>query len=249
MRVHKASSTTCILALATIACAASPPKEPAASKPVHADTVAVGGDTYKVDWLHRERFDKAWASRWTVEGDCEVKAEGGKLWVKGIKVGKINAATIWYKPELPADLIVRFRARVLPPREENSANLNLILSGREASGDPIVFGRSGVYGDYHKFPNYIVTLTGGVQPGWSRVRRNPGFQMLHEANVRSEVGKEYQVAVTVQNGRIRYYLNGHRWHDVKDPSPLPGGKFAIRTWSTNAWWSDVQFGRLLPDKK
>lgn len=81
------------------------------------------------------------------------------------------------------------------------------------------------------------------------MRRDPGFQMLHEANIRSEVGKEYQILVTVQKGRLRYYLNGHKYHDVNDPSPLPGGRFAIRTWSTNAWWSDLQFGRVLPVAK
>ena len=28
------------------------------------------------------------------------------------------------------------------------------------------------------------------------------------------------------------------------PDPLPAGRFAIRTWSTNGWWDDVEFGGL-----
>lgn len=235
-----------LLFVAIAACAAVQPKPvaKAGAKPARVEAFTVGVDKYKVEWLARETFDKTWASRWAVEGDCEVKAEAGRLWVKGIKVGKVNAATIWYKTVLPADLIVRFKAKAVPPEKDNAANLNLILSGRETNSDPIAYGRSGVYGEYHKFPNYIITLTGGIMPGWSRVRRNPGFQMLNEAQVRSEVGKTYEVVATVQNGRIRYYLNGKKWHDVKDPSPLSGGRFAIRTWSTNSWWSDFQFGRL-----
>ncbi len=227
-----------VLLSAVLACRANAAK-------TKIESVSVGGDDYMVEWLASEAFDKTWVSRWVVEGDCQVKAENGKLWTNCINVGKVNAATIWYKTELPADVVIKFKARVVPPKEGNSANLNIIFSARELDGKPIVYGRSGVYGEYHKFPNYIITLTGGIQPGWSRVRRNPGFKMLHEADVRSQVGKEYEVIVTAQKGRIRYYLNGRTWHDVTDPSPLPGGKFAIRTWSTNSCWSDFKFGRLL----
>jgi hypothetical protein len=208
------------------------------------DTVKVGGDTYKVQWLSHERFDGGWSARWAVEGDAEVKVECGKLWVQGLTPGKPNA-TVWYRPDLPKDLIVRFKAKVLPPAENNAANVNVFLNARELDGGPVKFGRSGVYTEYHSIPNYIVTLTGGVKPGWSRVRRDPGFKMLHEADVRSEVGKEYHIVVTVQDGRLRYYLNGRKYHDVVDPDPLPGGKFALRTWSTHAWWDDVEFGGLV----
>lgn len=220
----------------------------AAAKSVKAEIISLDKDRYRVTWLARERFDSTWSARWAVEGDATVKTGGGKLYVGCIKSGKVNAATIWCKRELPADLFVRFRAKVLPPEDDNAANLNVITHATESNGRPVIFGRSGIYTEYHKIPNYIVTLTGGVQPGWSRVRRDPGFEILHEADVRSEVGKEYQIAVAVQKGRIRYYVNGRRYHDVTDPSPLPAGRFAIRTWSTNAWWSDVEFGRLLPSQ-
>jgi hypothetical protein len=101
---------------------------------------------------------------------------------------------------------------------------------------------------YHEIPNYIVTLTGGFQPGWSRARRDPGFNLLHEADVRSDVGTEYAVALTFQDGRLRYYLDGKRIHDVVDSDPPPAGRFALRTWSTNAIWDDVEFGRLVTAK-
>jgi len=212
-----------------------------AEKPV---TVKLDKDTYRVEWLHREKWDAKWASRWVVEGDAEVKVKDGKLWVQSIDAAKPKASTIWYKDDLPDNIIVRFKAKVLPPKENNAANLNFFLHARELDGKPLRFGRSGAYTEYHKIPNYIVTLTGGVQPGWSRVRRDPGFNMIHESEVRSEVGKEYEIAVTVQNGRIRHYLNGKLCHDVTDPKPLPGGKFALRTWSTNACWDDVEIGRI-----
>lgn len=215
----------------------------AADKP-KIESVKIGGDGYLVEWLHHEKWDARWALRWVVEGNADVKVRDGRLCVQGLNPGKPNA-TIWYRTDLPKNLVVRFKAKVLPPVENNSANLNVFLHARELDGSPIKFGRSGAYADYHKIPNYIVTLTGGVQPGWSRVRRDPGFNMLHEAGVRSEVGKEYGTVITVQDGRIRYYLNCRKWHDVVDPEPLPAGKFALRTWRSNVWWDDVEIGKLV----
>lgn len=235
-----------LLLVALIAAAGMDVSAAEKSKP---ETVKVAGDVYRVEWLHREKWDAACMSRWAVEGDAEVKAQDGKLWTQSLGADKPKAATIWYKQELPRDIIIRFKARVLPPEENNAANLNVFLSAREPDGKPIEFGRSGAYAEYHKIPNYIITLTGGAQPGWSRVRRDPGFNMLHESDVRSEVGKEYEIVVTVQDGRLRYYLNGRKYHDVVDPDPLPGGKFALRTWSSNVWWDDVEFGRLVPAGK
>jgi len=209
------------------------------------ETINIGADTYHVQWLAREDFQTdAWLSRWHVEGNSEVQVRDGKLWVRNINGEKPNVATIWFRPELPADMIVRFRAEAVPPSEKNAANLNLFLCARELDGSPLCFGRTGQYKEYHEIPNYIVTFVGGYRPGWSRVRRDPGFNLLHETDIRSEIGTEYSVVVTINKGRLRYYLDDRLIHDVRDPDPLPAGKFAIRTWSTNAWWDDVEFGRL-----
>ncbi len=214
------------------------------------ETVAIDGDTYRVEWLAHETFEKDdWLSRWIVEGNSEVKAKDGRLWVRNLTPEIPSTGTIWFRPELPNHVVVRFRARAVPPAENNAANLNLFLHARESDGSPVRFGRSGSYKEYHQIPNYIVTLVGGCKPGWSRARRDPGFQLLHEADVRSEVGKEYSIVVALQDGRLRYYLDGRRIHDVQDPNPLPAGRFAIRTWSTNAWWDDVEFGRIIEGSK
>jgi hypothetical protein len=208
------------------------------------ETVNLGDETYRVEWLAHERFDD-WPYRWFAEGNSEAKVIDGKLWIRNLDPERANVATIWFRPELPADVIVRFRTKAVPPAEQNAANLNLFLHARELDGTSLRFGRSGQYSEYHGIPNYIVTFVGGYRPGWSRARRDPGFNLLDEADVRSEIGREYAIAVTVQEGRLRYYLDGQKVHDVQDPEPLPGGKFGIRTWSTNGWWDDVEIGRLI----
>jgi len=210
------------------------------------ERVSVGGDTYRVEWLAKETFDEPdWLSRFCVEGDSEVKVVDGRLSVRNGYADKANVATIWYRRPLPDDVIVRFRTKAILPAESNAANLNLFLHGRESDGGPLQFGRSGQYALYHQIPNYIITFVGGVRDGWSRVRRDPGFNLMHESNVRSEVDRLYELCVTLHDGRLRYYIDGKRIHDVQDDNPLPGGHFAIRTWSTDAWWDDIEFGRVI----
>ncbi len=179
-----------------------------------------------------------------LEGNAEVQVEDQRLVIRNRDPAARTTATLWLRPELPQRAVVRFRASVLPPAEGNAANLNLILHAREQDGQPVRFGRSGQYRLYHELPNYIVTFTGGFAPGWSRARRNPGFELLHETDLRAEVGQDYEIAVTIDEGRLRYYVDGKRVHDIVDPQPLPAGRFALRTWTTNAAWSHVQVGRL-----
>jgi hypothetical protein len=156
------------------------------------------------------------------------------------------AATIWYRPDLPPGLLIRFRARPVPPAKGNYANLNLFLCAREADGSELRFGRSGRYAHYHEIPNYIVTFVGGESKGgWSRVRRDPGFRIVSESPIRSEVGTEYFIVVTLCDGVLRYYIDGKRIHRFADPDPLPAGKFGLRTFRTDGWWDDVDIGRVL----
>jgi hypothetical protein len=210
------------------------------------ETLAVDGDVYTVEWLARESFDRDdWVARWFAEGTSEVSVRDGKLWIRGTVPDAKNVATVWYRPELPRNAVVRFRAKAVDRPWDNAANLNLFLHARENDGSPLRFGRSGDYPEYHTFPNYIVTFVGGVRPGWSRARRDPGFNLLHEADVRAVIGSEYAITVTVVEGRLRYYLDGERIHDVQDPEPLPGGRFGIRTWNTDGWWDEVEFGEVM----
>ncbi|MBN1901234.1 hypothetical protein JW926_07925 [Candidatus Sumerlaeota bacterium] len=210
-------------------------------------TLQIDGDIYQVEWMAREIFDETWLDRWAVEGDSLVKIEKNKLFIGRRENKHLNTAAIWYRPDLPSDVIVRFRAKPLPPEENNACNLNLFLHAREMDGSELRFGRSGVYKEYHQIPNYIITFVGGRAPGWSRLRKNPGFNMLHESEIKSEVNREYLITVTSYKGRIRYYIDGSKRHDYQDKEPLAAGKFGIRAWSTTGYWHQVEFGKIISD--
>jgi hypothetical protein len=203
----------------------------------------IDGDAYTVSWLAREQFSRGWEERWAMEGNCPVVALSNGVGIR--RVGQTAVSTLWYRQPLPQEALVRIRAAVVEPAPENAGNLNLFLHANEADGSRLHLDRDGAYAAYHGIPNYLVTLTGGYTPGYSRFRRNPGFALISEdTSVRADVGKSYDIVITVQAGRVRYYVNGRRIHDFLDASPLPAGSFGLRTWSSHVDWREVQFARL-----
>lgn len=223
-----------ILSLIVVACGVVMSVAPSASG------LQGEADTWVEIELARESFNPAnWRDRWVVEGAPELSVRDGRLMVA------TEQATLWWREPLPANVAIELRAGVDGPAENNAANLNLILHARELDDRAYRFGRSARYEDYHAIPNYIVTLTGGFQAGWSRLRRNPGFALLSEArSTRSEVGRAYRIRVLVAGGRLRYWLDGQLIHDAVDPKPLPGGHFALRTWRSRVWWSDIRIAEV-----
>ena len=220
---------------------------PASAASADASSVALDGETWTATELAHETFaDAAWRNRWVVEGDAACEARDGHLnIVTSNQPDSKKSATLWWREPLPDNILIEMTAGADLPAEENAANLNLIFHAREPDGRPYQFGRSSAYADYHKIPNYIVTLTGGFQEGWSRVRRDPGFTILsEEKSTRSEPGRTYKIRAMITAGRIRYWLDGRLIHDARDPQPLPGGHFALRTWRSRVWWSDLRIAAL-----
>lgn len=207
------------------------------------DTVNVGGDKYRVKWLLKENFDKEdWRASWVLEATkADVEIKDGKLHILDYGVG----TTLWHKKEFPANIFIRYKTRTEGGMADNKLNFNHISHATETDGSILKIGkeskRTGAYTQYHQFPNYIATLT----YKHSRIRKNSGFELLSDSKEAAALDSIYEVVCLVYNGRIRYYLNGAKVHDVKDPKKaLPGGKFGLRTWNTKAWWDDIEIGVL-----
>ena len=53
-------------------------------------------------------------------------------------------------------------------------------------------------------PNYIMTFT----DGYTRLRRDPGFQLLSEnRTVKALAGVEYQLSIVLKEDQIRCFIN------------------------------------------
>jgi len=207
-------------------------------------------ESTEVEWLRRDDFsDAAWVNRWWVETESAlVRALSGQgLDIKNDPRNpeKTNGTTIWMRADVPDRLVVRVRATTGPEEKNNACNLHLILRANQADGVPLIFGsRTGDYPQLHKEPNYIVTLVGGYKPGWSRIRRDPGFAQVAESKTRSEPGQTYDLVYIFDSGRLRTWINGQLVHDWTDPHPLPNGKLGLRTWHSDIQIHSVEIGRL-----
>jgi len=188
----------------------------------------LGEEVFRLRLLCASDFNdaEALARDWVVEGRPRASIAKGRLLVDAF--GSDRAATLWYRAEFEADLLVEFAGVTVPPH--GACNFNLFLHASELDGSDVLSRqRSGSYSDYHEINNYIFTLT----EGWSRFRRDPGFQCLSEdLTLQAKPNVSYRVVILQQGGRLRSLVNDRLIHDVTDPQPHTRGRIALRTWNT-----------------
>lgn len=194
-------------------------------------TTGSGKAVGEIQLLCIDSFDP---DEWACEGPATLSREpGGALIVRS----PVGGATIWFKPRtFEGDLRFEWTARAV--EFEGMNNLNFIFHARERDGRPVLdtsADRTGAYPEYHTFPNYIFTFVGpSAHEGHSRIRRNPGFEILSEdLGEKARFDQEYRFTLVARRGRLQVSINDRTVHDVVDPEPLPGGSFGIRTWKTN----------------
>ncbi len=211
-------------------------------KSTHSEIIKIGDQTYHVKWIYKENFkDTTWRVKWVSEGmGAQFNVKDQKLYIKD-SIG----ATFWYLRELPTNIIVRYKVCADGTQPGNKINFNHFSHASDHKGAILEVGknsnRKGPYREYHTFPNYISTFT----PQHSRLRKDPGFNLLSNSTEKSITDRVYTVQYIVNRGRLQYFLDGVNIHDVVDKEPLSGGKFGIRTWSTSAWWDDIEIGEII----
>ncbi|MCX7590902.1 MAG: hypothetical protein N2255_04670 [Kiritimatiellae bacterium] len=203
-------------------------------------SVEIGGEVYSGRIAKRGFLPDL--TDWHPEGLGQIRLDGDRMIVDAPDGG----FSVFWKNVLPADILVSYRVRSLPPYRQNNFNL-ISHCTPPRPGWPIVEG--GRYPGYREFPNYIVTFVGDweetdwgrdIGRGRIRFRRNPGFELKRERQTESVYGKLYHVIYVVNDGLIRYHLNGRKMEEWQDPAPLPGGFFALRTFCTTAEYSDLE---------
>jgi hypothetical protein len=203
------------------------------------EELRVGGRRLTVQPLHEEDFEGP-LSRWRFDGRGRVWAEDGRL---QMDAGRFES-TAWFTEEMEGDLAITWEAHILSPAGDRNVNLFFLATASDG-GDVLTVPFAGQYSEYHKFPNYIWTLTSTH----TRLRRNPGFQILSEDTATvTESNMTYRLALTVERGRIRCYIGDRLIHDVTDPDAHRRGKLAFRTFRTRLWWDNLRVYRIGGDE-
>ncbi len=200
------------------------------------EEVKIGDERLQVKLLHQEDFSGV-ADRWRYDGRARVWVQDGQLHMDATGV----ESTAWFTEEMAPPLLITYEAHILDPVEAKNINL-IFLATAPDGGDVLKQHFTGSYPEYHKIPNYIWTFTSGH----TRLRRDPGFQMVSEDKVTlPEPYRTYKLALTFRGGIVRCYVDGKLVHAYQDPQPHRRGKLAFRTFHTRLWWDNLKVYRLL----
>ena len=216
-------------------------------------------DEYLTVGENRYRIEPLWPSELTgpqaaagfvAEGTDKVSVRDGWYWIDASS-GARPFSTVWLPGDYPADIRIRYKARL--PAPGGPRNINLFFCARLADGRDVLAEtdqRTGDYGQYHQFPNYIFTYLGHDQLR-VRMRRDPGFELLCERYFPEPVplDTDLELEVRVAGGWIEYHELAPHARPLlhyRDPDPLPGGRIGLRTWRTHVGFGDIRVDRLIP---
>ncbi len=213
--------------------------------------LTVGENRYRIEPLWRSELTGPQAAAgFVAEGTDKVSVRDGWYWIDASS-GARPFSTVWLPGDYPADIRIRYKARL--PAPGGPRNINLFFCARLADGRDVLAEtdqRTGDYGQYHQFPNYIFTYLGHDQLR-VRMRRDPGFELLCERYFPEPVplDTDLELEVRVAGGWIEYHELAPHARPLlhyRDPDPLPGGRIGLRTWRTHVGFGDIRVDRLIP---
>lgn len=206
----------------------------------------LGDRTYRLEPLFADDF--ADTDNWRCEG------VGARMWTEDgwllcdSREGDVHAATIWCTAREFADpLWIEFDVRFLDGRY----NGNLFVHARHADGTDVLSTsqqRTGDYGEYHTFPNYILTFLNEGDAVRIRYRRDPGFELLGETYYQPalERNRPYRVTILLDRGHVQYWVDGAKRFEGTDSTgeSYTSGRIGLRTWRTMLGWANLRVYRV-----
>ena len=210
----------------------------------------LGDRLLKLEEIFYDGFDKG-LENWSIEGDAAVGVKEGWLEVDA-REGKVAAATIWCRREFAGPQVVEYDVRLLGNSIQSNVNMFLLASIPAGPGILETGGeRDGSYNQYHRFPNYLVTILNGVSPEKRemlrvRLRLDPGFKLASESWSEPLVfGKVYHVAYLIEPPELTVYLDGREAGKAVYETKLERGLHGLRIWHTHSIYDNFRVSRVV----
>lgn len=210
------------------------------------DQVTLGGDKWRARWMYPERFDRNdWVVRWMNAGNALVGRRGDALHVSCF-AGKDPAerrAMLWLRPELPANSVVRLRG-MFPARQGNASHLEVYMNARESGGAPFRLVRTGRASDYAKMTAHRFVFSDGAL----EIRANPGDRSIERVEGVGTFApdKEFELALALEGGLVRVYLDGKRVGQARCDI-LDAGRLGIRTQGSELRLREIEIAEIQTD--
>ncbi|AWW31191.1 methyltransferase [Echinicola strongylocentroti] len=188
--------------------------------------------------LVEEGFSKPLDSnRWKVEMDDQpnslVTVKDGKL-VLDTKGG----VTVWLNQKLEGNIEITYKRQVVMADGTNDrlSDLNQFWMATDPRNDNL-FTRGGKFQEYDSLSMYYVGF-GGNYNGTTRFREYQGdgektllFDLDDEAHL-LKPNHWYTIKISVVDGLVSYWVDGEKFFEYQDETPLTEGYFGFRsTWS------------------
>lgn len=197
--------------------------------------------------LYADDFTRGLAN-WVAEfrpAQSAVTAAAGKL-----TVDVAGGATVWFKPALAGNYLVRYRRKVVVDggRNDRLSDLNQFWMARDPANGNLV-ARDGTFEQYDGLRLYYAGI-GGNGNTTTRLRRygGNGERVLlgdsSDARHLLRPNHDYVVEVAVFRGCTQVALDGEVLFSHRDPQPLRSGQFGLRTTWSRQEIRDFQVFRL-----
>jgi hypothetical protein len=176
---------------------------------------------------------------WAVE-----QMPGGTVTVKdgALDIQDQAGCTVWWREKLTAPVEINYEVTVVMAggARDRLSDMNCFWMAQDPRSLAAPFaagqGRTGKFSDYDSLLTYYVGY-GGNNNTTTRFRRYDGTAarpLLPEHDLRGEKfrlepNRTYRIRLVARDGVAEFFRDGERIFSYRDPAPLTGGWFAIRT--------------------
>lgn len=186
-------------------------------------------------------------SDWVVE-----TADGKESCViinRSLQLNTEGGITVWYKKELKGALLIEYDRTVVMEGGPNDrlSDLNQFWMATDPQGK--TFARKGGFREYDSLRMYYVGM-GGNYNTTTRMRRYDGkgeLKIVGEYKDSAHLlkpNRPYHIAIAVQNGVSKFFVDGQEYFSFKDDKPLTEGYFAIRSTKSRQRIDNVKIWQL-----
>jgi hypothetical protein len=189
---------------------------------------------------------KGWVAEYARKPGNTVETRDGRL-----LMDVDSGATVWLDKPLPANVLISFTRRVVVEGGKNDrlSDVNQFWAARDPA-NPHLFTRSGKLEDYDNLDLYYAGV-GGNTNTTTRLRRYGNGQrvLVAEANDAAyllQPNRDYAVDIAVYGGCTRLLVDGKEVFAYRDPQPLAGGYFGLRTTWSRQTVDNLKIHELIP---